>query len=60
MKTLGFLAGGSSWYLLMLAHVLAKSVLIVSEEVAFAADALIVYFMDVRGQPFGAGRFVIA
>lgn len=42
-------AGGGSWYLLMLAHVLAESVLVVSEEVAFTADALIVYFMDVRG-----------
>ena len=48
------------WNLLMLPHVLTESVLIVGEEVAFAADALVVDLVDVGGQPLRAGRFVVA
>jgi len=44
----------------MLPHVLTESVLIVGEEVAFAADALVVDLVDVGGQPLRAGRFVVA
>jgi hypothetical protein len=57
MKILVCLAGV---YLLMLAHVLAESVLIVSEEVAFTADALIMNLVHVRGQTFRSRRLVIA
>lgn len=44
----------------MLAHVLTEGVLIISQEVALATDSLVVNFVDVRGQPFGSGRFIVA
>ena len=47
-------------YLLMFTHVVAEGVLIVRQKVALSADAFVVYFVDVRGQPFGAGSFIIA
>lgn len=44
----------------MFAHVLAEGVLVVGQKVALAADALVVNFVDVSGQSFGTGRFVVA
>ena len=44
----------------MFSHVLAEGVLVVGQEVALAANAFVVHLVDVGGQPFGSGRFVIA
>ena len=46
--------------LLVLAHVLAKGVLVIGQVVAFAADPLVVHFVNVSGEPLRAGRLVVA
>ena len=54
------LAGSLIINLLMFTHVLAEGVLIVGQKVALAADALVVNFVDVSGQSFRTGRFIVA